>query len=240
MGLLDNISNSIKESQEKSAALAQKRNECAKDLTANINITFGNNELGISPRSALRQRANGDVYFNIEDNILYRFVSYEWQGPIYEQMITSNKTENIESQTVKKGKSGRMATGAIVGTLLFPGVGTVVGAAIGAGGKGKSKTIGSSNSDMQQISKQVEKDGKAIIKLQKIGDNSIHAITIVCNSDIDTQIRCFNFEQIKTTAALSKDATDSLKGVKALKELLDMGAITQEEFDIKKKHLLNL
>ena len=37
----------------------------------------------------------------------------------------------------------------------------------------------------------------------------------------------------------SNDAADSLKGIKALKELLDMGAITQEEFDTKKRQLLN-
>lgn len=240
MGLLDNISNSFKESQERSAALAQKKSECSKDLTANVTITFGHNEIGVPSRSALRQKTNGDVYFNLQDDVLYRITSYEWQGPVYEQMVTANKTENQNSQTVKKGKAGRMATGALVGTLLFPGVGTAVGAAIGAGGKSKSKTMGTTDSNMQQISKQVEKDGKAILKLQSVRDNATHAITIVCNSDIDTQIRCFNFEQAKSTATLSKDATDSLKGIKALKELLDMGAITQEEFDAKKKQMLNL
>ena len=37
---------------------------------------------------------------------------------------------------------------------------------------------------------------------------------------------------------LVKDTADSLKGIKALKELLDMGAITQEEFETKKRQLL--
>ena len=36
------------------------------------------------------------------------------------------------------------------------------------------------------------------------------------------------------------DTQKSLEGIKALKELLDMGAITQEEFESKKQILLNL
>ena len=154
-------------------------------------------------------------------------------------MTTSNTYGNQASQTVKKGKSGRMAIGAIVGTALLPGVGTAVGAAIGAGGKSKSKTVGNNYSNTQQISKQIEKNSKAIIRLQNINDNVIHSLTIMCNSEIDAKIRCFNFEQNKSTADLSKDMTDSLKGIKALKELLDMGAITQEEFETKKQQLLN-
>ena len=39
---------------------------------------------------------------------------------------------------------------------------------------------------------------------------------------------------------MSKNVSDSLKGIKALKELLDMGAITQEEFESKKRQMLDL
>ena len=38
----------------------------------------------------------------------------------------------------------------------------------------------------------------------------------------------------------SKDKEDNLEQIKKLKELLDLGAITQEEFDAKKKELLGL
>ncbi|MDD3404492.1 MAG: SHOCT domain-containing protein [Hespellia sp.] len=38
---------------------------------------------------------------------------------------------------------------------------------------------------------------------------------------------------------MSKDTVDALNGIKALKELLDIGAITQSEFDKKKEQLLN-
>ena len=38
----------------------------------------------------------------------------------------------------------------------------------------------------------------------------------------------------------SQNTPSNLQHVKELKELLDMGAITQEEFDVKKKQLLGL
>lgn len=65
-------------------------------------------------------------------------------------------------------------------------------------------------------------------------------MTVVCNTGIDSQLRCFNIQEEKSIADVSMDASESLKGIKALKELLDIGAITQEEFDAKKNQLLNL
>ena len=58
--------------------------------------------------------------------------------------------------------------------------------------------------------------------------------------ETDAQIRCFNIQEERSVADASAEAAESLKGIKALKELLDMGAITQEEFDAKKNQLLNL
>lgn len=59
--------------------------------------------------------------------------------------------------------------------------------------------------------------------------------------------RCFQTDEEITNDILEKKlkqsisndkSTDNLKQIKELKELLDMGAITQEEFDEKKKELL--
>ena len=69
--------------------------------------------------------------------------------------------------------------------------------------------------------------------------NDIVSIVIGCNSLIDSQIKGMQIVQEQSVNEISKDTTDALKGIKALKELLDMGAITQEEFDMKKKQLLN-
>lgn len=44
----------------------------------------------------------------------------------------------------------------------------------------------------------------------------------------------------QTTKTVSNEEIGTADEIKKYKELLDMGAITQEEFDIKKKQLLNL
>lgn len=208
-------------------------------LSIPLTITFGHSELNIPAQSVMRQDFQGNVFFNNDAFVEYKIINYEWSGPIYENVTTSNINSNTKSNTVKKGKSGRMAAGALVGTLLMPGVGTAVGAAIGAGGKTKSNTATNTGSRSQEISKKVEKYSTAILTLQKVDDNTIYKINIQCSSGIDSKIKCFNIVEKQETADLSQKAIDSLKGIKALKELLDMGAITEEEFEYKKKQLLN-
>lgn len=240
MDLLNNIANSIKEGYESGKKAEQNRKERLKDLAITLDITFGNREIGIPANSTLKQRPDGIVYFNFVYNREFRLIGYEWNGTNYEQHTLSETNGDVQSTTVKKGKSGKMAAGAIIGTMLMPGVGTAVGAAIGAGGKSKSKTKGNHHSQTQQVTRNIETDSQAIIRLQNIADNSIHAITFKCNSDVDAKIRCFNIEPEKNVSDLSEDITHSLSGIKALKELLDMGAITQDEYDRKKEEILKL
>ena len=225
--------------QRPSTAISRKTNNDDTGLSMPITILFGNNELHIPSQSILRQDFQGNVFFNNDAFTEYKIINYEWNGPIYENVTTSNINTNTKSNTVKKGKVGRMTTGALVGTLLMPGVGTAVGAAIGAGGKTKSNTTTNTGSRNQAVSKKIEKYSTAILTLQKVDDNSIYKINIQCSSGIDSKIRCFNIVKPKETADLSQKAVDSLKGIKALKELLDMGVITEEEFEYKKKQLLN-
>lgn len=203
-----------------------------------IPITIKNGVGGISGSCVIRQRPeDGLVYFNMDETHLYEPVDYSWSGPIYGSQTNSQTISDTNSQTVKKGKSGKMAAGALVGTILFPGVGTVVGAAIGAGGKSKSTTTGFSTSSTNQIQQTVEQPGVAVIKFKSIDNGNILPITIICTTEIDAKIRCLQFKQ--TTADISKKTAESLNAIKALKELLDMGAITQEEFERKKKQILN-
>ncbi len=65
------------------------------------------------------------------------------------------------------------------------------------------------------------------------------SIVIGCNTLIDSQIKGFQITQEQSIRDMSKDTVDALNGIKALKELLDIGAITQSEFDKKKEQLLN-
>ncbi|WP_024292821.1 SHOCT domain-containing protein [Lacrimispora indolis] len=239
MGIMDNLVGLAKNEIENTKAKALKQAECSKDRSIPLSMSFGFKELGLGPSATLRQKLDGATYFNYDDSEIYKIVDYHWNGPTYDSVMTANTKGSTNSETTKKGKSGKMATGAIIGTVLFPGVGTVVGAAIGAGGKSKAKTQSTNESATQQVHKQVEKDNTAILKLQRISDGTVFPITIACNSKTDSQIQCFKIEKELSISSSSKEISDSLKGIKALKELLDMGAITQEEFDTKKKQLLN-
>lgn len=55
---------------------------------------------------------------------------------------------------------------------------------------------------------------------------------------IKEYIENYNLRQNQPQQIIKKDS--NLDEIKKLKELLDMGAISQEEFDKKKKELLNL
>lgn len=236
VGFLESITNNMKESYEKSVALQNHRKECEKDLSTFLVVTFGFRELNLMQQVTMRQKANGNVYFNYDSDVEYRIIGYEWNGPIYDQIVTSN-TQGI-STTKKNGKAGKMTAGAVVGGMVAGPAGLLVGTAIGAGGKSKSNTQNTSNT--RQVSTQTEKMSTAIIKLKRITDETIHSITVNCNSSIDSKIRCFNMDENKNATELSQDITSSLEAIKALKQLLDLGAITQEEYELKKNQFLNI
>ena len=62
------------------------------------------------------------------------------------------------------------------------------------------------------------------------------------DSELDDFIAYVNnkMQGPKEKPSQTENKNDNLEQIKQLKELLDMEAITQEEFDLKKKQLLNL
>ena len=62
------------------------------------------------------------------------------------------------------------------------------------------------------------------------------------DSELDDFIAYVNnkMQEPKEKPSQTENKNDDLEQIKQLKELLDMEAITQEEFDLKKKQLLNL
>ena len=129
-----------------------------------------------------------------------------------------------------------MTAGAVIGTMLMPGVGTAVGAAIGAGGKGKKKYEEDGTVDTTQ--QQVEVMSRSVIKLKNIETGEFASIVINCNSDIDAQIKCFQFNNNFQTTDNAEDIQNIASALKSLKELVDLGVLTQEEFEKKKEQLL--
>ncbi len=219
---------------EKKDEIKQHMAEQAKMQRVMFRINSGFQQVNASPTSTMFQRQDGTVYFNVNYNDRFLFIDYSWNGPMYETTISS--TTNTTGQEATKGKGGKVAAGAIVGSAFGP-AGTLVGAAVGASGK-KKKNI-SSHSNTNSVQRQTEILTPATLKFRNLETNDIVSIVIGCNSLIDSQIKGMQIIKEQSVNEISKETTDALKGIKALKELLDMGAITQEEFDMKKQKLLN-
>lgn len=175
------------------------------------------------------------VFFNTNQQDRFLLIDYSWSGPQFETLTES--TSSTHGEDITKGKSGRMAAGAVIGTVFMPVVGTAVGAAIGAGGK--KKKITDSQSDSRKVQRKTEVLTPATLKFKNLDNDQIVSIVIGCNTLIDSQIKCFQIQREQSAQEVPINATEALKEIKALKELLDMGAITQEEFNHKKQQLLN-
>ena len=113
-----------------------------------------------------------------------------------------------------------------------------VDAAIGKKKKKKEKTKGHKTTNSQQIEKKVENSTVAFLTLISIDTKKVYKISFKCNTKLDATLRCFDIVTPDTKESIVIDTQKSLEGIKALKELLDMGAITQEEFNNKKTQLL--
>jgi hypothetical protein len=214
--------------------------ENERDKKIIVTATFGHEDIGCtSPILTIRQKSNGDIYFNTNTAVYYALIDYKWDGPEFDVVKKTSGSSASTSQTEKKGKGLKIGAGAIIGSIIAPGAGTLVGAAMGAGSKGKSKTQGQTLTNSVETSKNVEKNTNGTITVRNLDNNKIYKISFKCNRDLDAKIRCLTLENAETKKDVIENVSMSLEGIKALKELLDMGAITQEEFDLKKNQILN-
>lgn len=149
----------------------------------------------------------------------------------YAQIVDFELLEDGESIT--KGGLGR----AVVGDVLFGGIGAVVGG-VTAGKKTKGVCTSlriklTIRNDYRQtayidfINSQIKTDS-ALYK--KVRNEAQEALSVL-------QLSVDKVNHQDTVNAPASSAADELL---KFKQLLDMGAITQDEFDIKKKQLLGL
>ena len=212
---------------------------------------------GFSGLAEMKQSDAGLIYFNAKNPVFFEYLGHVFDGPVYNTIVES-KQERVSStkgknKSTKKGKSGRVVGGAILGTLLFPGVGTVVGAY--AGGKGKGKKKGESNSvtkdssNFTETQRQIEASSTATIKLKNIKTSEVFSIQIVCDSLKNVQLMNFKVKKTKVTKpkitkpeniVIIDESKSLFTQIKEYKELLDLDIISQEEFNKKKAELLNL
>lgn len=152
---------------------------------------------------------------------------------LYENLLSFELLE--DGQSIAKGGLGR----AVVGGLLFGGVGAIVG-----GITGGKKTKGICNSMKLRVSlKNAHKDvvyisfitGETPTKgfiYQVAQENAQKCITVL--EQINEQ------NHAAQNVPISSDVVSVADEILKYKGLLDQGVITQEEFELKKKDLLNL
>lgn len=171
----------------------------------------------------------------------YEILEYDWDGPKYETVTsTTGKAKTKEKRHEKTGRKGRV-TGAIVGTMLLPGVGTVIGASVGTGKKSKGRTDTTSDNNEIVKTKDVEVQSNATLKLKNVETNETFVIGFKCDSELNINLLNFgvgsNANDFSQTISTEKSSVELLK---EYKELLDLGIITEDEFQKKKSELLNI
>lgn len=248
MGLKDLVKQQMDAYSEKKELAAQRQREYNEQTHIMMNLTSGFQKIKCSPNCALHQKPDGTVFFGHNSINTYLLVSYEWNGPQY-NTITNSNTRGTQ---VKKGKAGKIGVGAVIGTAFGP-AGTLVGAAMGAGSKGVKNT----QSHTTSVSQQLEIPTPATLKLKNIQTDEVFGLTFNCTSQLDAKIKALRFESEMPEAPMpenllesnssetdliqeSATASDPYEELRKLKELLDMGIVTQDEFDAKKRQLLNL
>lgn len=138
-----------------------------------------------------------------------------------------------DGESVAQGGLGR----ALVGGVLFGGTGAVVG---GVTGKRKQKgictnlkikiTINNINNPVVYINfieSKVKKSSFIYKEMYKQAQECLSTLQLICDQN----------EKPNTQSAVTESVADELK---KFKELLDMGAISEEEYETKKTKLLNL
>ena len=117
--------------------------------------------------TTIRKTVDGQYYIGMysEEPVLYDVENFSFSGStIIERTTTTGKTK-------QKGKKTSTIAGAALGTVLAPGLGTVVGGMVGASGK-KKGTINSTS-----VTTQEEKPGLASISLRNIVTGEIKTVS---------------------------------------------------------------
>ena len=165
------------------------------------------------------QNEDGSVSFSSNKKIIFRFESFEWDGPEYrESQVTTTKN---------KGTLGRATAG---GILAGP-VGALAGASTS---KSKSETR----------SYKEEQFKNAYLHLIRLDTSEPITITILIKSSqaevIYQMLEYAGVEPETPSEEQPEKSSDLIAQLRDYKQLLDEGIITQEEFDAKKRQLLDL
>lgn len=228
-----NIGDMVKPLEDKTSKYIEQREVDKTEPSISLHLLPGEKLLSSIPNTKLRRDKNGYYYFsNHYDTDAEKFdlETYDVRYPKY-----TSKTETKTTGTIKT--KGRMGSALVGGALAGP-----VGATIGAS-RGKKSTVDLTTKDVT-ITKgpMFVKDPILTVKLRSIETGSVkafHAVATV-GKKLDDANAFFKFREGRQNVEQLQPEQSPVEQVKELKELLDLGIITQEEFDTKKKELLNL
>src|SRR5699024_1116400 len=147
-----------KTATEKTIAGVSKANETRKKASQETKISVGN--------QTIRKTIDGKYYlgFYSENPDLYDFAGFEFAGStITQKTVTKGKTK-------QQGRTGSVLGGAVIGSILAPGVGTIVGGMAG-GSRKKKGTINSTS-----VTTTEEKPGKAVVKFRAVNGDEVKTI----------------------------------------------------------------
>lgn len=188
----------------------------------------------------------GIIWFDRNEDRVFEILDYRWDGPRYQEMMIQDNTSDTNTSG---GRKGRLA-GALIGTMIAPGIGTIIGAAVGTGKKETSNTKGQMISHIE--TKEVPAAGS--MRLRDLSNDMIYNIGFRIDSADDTRIRngvAANLEPLETAVYIEEadpepvkmisrreETDDVLARIRELKDLLDDGAISREEYEVLKRKLL--
>ena len=226
-------------------------------LQVQLQVQSGTQLIHSKAQTTMYQRPDKTIYFDSNRYDSFSLIGYEWNGAVYNTVSSATSTTNGKEKT--NGHMVAMTAGAVIGGIATGGVGPLVGAAIGAGGKRKKKN--NSITQNNTIQQQIEVSTPATLTFINNRTGQQFGIVIKCNSLVDSSIKCFTFTEPKPlapvedkkpepapaptptptpTASTINNTPDKYEELKKLKELYDMGIVTSDEFEAKKKQLLNL
>lgn len=205
-----------------------------------LNFTSSKKAIGVDFWNTISKLDNNDVIFTLNEPIHFRLNKIEFDGPVYHE-----ETHEDGTKSTKKKRHG--LAGALIGTALAPGVGTLAGAIVG-NGSGKDNGKNSVHTTTTRVEEQTN------IRLYLENAQTHESIIAgILGKQIDYQ-ELLNFkapeiivpevldniekDPVKTSQSLSID--DEIAELRKFKELVDDGIITQEEFEAKKKQILGI
>ncbi|WKF85993.1 SHOCT domain-containing protein [Lacticaseibacillus pantheris] len=222
-----------------------------------LHITAGRDLVinGMNPLGdRMSQLDDGRVIFNLSKPVFYKLDSIEFAGQqTHEESVTTGESHTDSNSKTKK--HGHGLSGAVIGTMMMPGVGTIAGAVAGHG-NGHSKTKGHSDTTNSSVTRNVtvEDDSQATIHLTDNSGEHFQLIVTARQADWQ-QMQSFKWEhtavetdsknteqqpEVASQSIPSPATADPVEELKKYKGLLDAGIINQDDFDAKKKQLLGL